>query len=101
MMRRRAVGRRPLARAAVIGGAGYMAGKSRARGQAAEQDQNEQIAQLQAEQAAMAQQQAPPAAAPADADPTTAELQRLAGLHQQGILTDDEFSAAKAKVLGI
>jgi hypothetical protein len=36
-----------------------------------------------------------------DADPTTAELQRLAGLHTQGILTDEEFAAAKAKVLGI
>ena len=103
MMRRRPMGRRPLARAAVIGGAGYMAGKSRARGQAAEQEQNQQIADLQAQQAA--QQQAPPpapVAGPApDADPTTAELQRLAGLHAQGILTDEEFAAAKAKVLGI
>jgi multidrug resistance efflux pump len=98
MMRRRAIGRRPLARAAVIGGAGYMAGKSRANSQAATQQQDAQIADLQAQQAAMAQQQAPQAA---DADPTTAELQRLAGLHQQGILTDEEFAAAKAKVLGI
>jgi hypothetical protein len=30
-----------------------------------------------------------------------AELQKLAGLHSQGILTDEEFAAAKAKVLGI
>jgi len=98
------MGRRPIARAAVIGGAGYMAGKSRARGQAAEQDQNQQIADLQADQQALAQQQVAPApiAGPApDADPTTAELQRLAGLHGQGILTDEEFTAAKAKVLGI
>jgi multidrug resistance efflux pump len=102
------MGRRPIARAAVIGGAGYMAGKSRAKGQAAEQEQNQQIAELQAQQAqqaAAAQPQAPvaaPVAGPApDADPTTAELQRLAGLHTQGILTDEEFAAAKAKVLGI
>ena len=108
MMRRRPMGRRPLARAAVIGGAGYMAGKSRAKGQAAEQEQNQQIADLQAQQAAQQQgayQQVPaaaPVAGPAhDADPTTAELQRLAGLHSQGILTDEEFAAAKAKVLGI
>lgn len=105
MMRRRPMGRRPLARAAVIGGAGYMAGKSRAKGQAAEQEQNQQIADLQAQQAAQQPQYAPapaPVAGPApDADPTTAELQRLAGLHSQGILTDEEFSAAKAKVLGI
>ena len=81
-----------------------MAGKSRARNQAAEQDQSAQIAQLQAEQAAMQQQQyqQAPAAAPAPAaDPQTAELERLAGLHQSGVLTDEEFTAAKAKVLGI
>ena len=105
MFRRRPMVRRPLARAAVVGGAGYMAGKSRARSQAAEQQQDAQIAELQQNQAAMAQQQAPPppppAAPAAEVDPTTAELQRLAGLHQQGILTDEEFSAAKAKVLGI
>lgn len=32
---------------------------------------------------------------------TTAELERLAQLHQSGALTDDEFSAAKSKLLGI
>jgi hypothetical protein len=40
----------------------------------------------------------PPAGAPVD---TTAELQKLADLKAQGILTDEEFSAAKAKLLGI
>jgi Short C-terminal domain len=47
-------------------------------------------------QAAQAQQ----AAAPAQADPN-AELQNLANLHAQGVLTDEEFAAAKAKILGI
>ena len=42
---------------------------------------------------------APPAAAPA-ADPMFAELQQLADLHASGVLTDAEFPAAKAKVLG-
>jgi len=28
------------------------------------------------------------------------QLQQLADLHQQGVLSDDEFAAAKAKVLG-
>jgi Short C-terminal domain len=53
-----------------------------------------------------AQQQA--AAAPAEAapaapavDPTMAELQNLANLHTAGVLSDEEFAAAKAKVLGI
>jgi len=57
------------------------------------------------EQQAAAQAYAPPpqAAAPAAApvDPTTAQLQKLAELHNQGILSDEEFSAAKAKALGI
>lgn len=45
----------------------------------------------------------PPAAAPAapaaDADPM-AQLERLAALHAQGALTDEEFAAQKAKLLG-
>jgi hypothetical protein len=28
------------------------------------------------------------------------QLAKLADLHQQGVLTDDEFAAAKAKLLG-
>jgi ABC-type xylose transport system substrate-binding protein len=40
-------------------------------------------------------QQAPPA------DDNTAELQNLAQLHTQGVLTDEEFAAAKAKLRGI
>ena len=49
----------------------------------------------------MAQQQAYAAQqAPAEPD-QNAELQNLANLHSQGVLTDEEFAAAKAKVLGI
>ncbi len=45
----------------------------------------------------------PRRAAPAapEVDPTTAQLQNLANLHAQGILSDEEFAAAKAKALGI
>jgi hypothetical protein len=39
---------------------------------------------------------APP---PAPADPVD-ELKRLAELHASGALTDEEFAAAKAKILG-
>lgn len=44
---------------------------------------------------------APPAAAPpAPAPPDTiTQLQQLGELHSQGILTDEEFAAQKAKVL--
>ncbi len=40
-----------------------------------------------------------PAAAPAEAD-VIAQLKQLGELHEQGILTDDEFAAQKAKLLG-
>ena len=47
---------------------------------------------------------APPPAAPpppaASADDAASELERLAALHQSGALSDDEFAAAKQKVLG-
>ena len=46
----------------------------------------------------MAQQQAQQ---PPPADDNVAELQNLAQLHSQGVLTDEEFAAAKAKLLGI
>ena len=66
----------------------------------------EQDAQAQAQQQAQQQQYAPqPVAAPVPAAPAddeqTAKLQELASLHKQGVLTDEEFAAAKAKVLGI
>ena len=34
-------------------------------------------------------------------DDATAKLQNLAKLHAQGVLTDEEFAAGKAKILGI
>jgi uncharacterized membrane protein YebE (DUF533 family) len=48
-------------------------------------------------------QAAPPQAAPAPAAPadSTAELERLAKLHESGALNDEEFAAAKAKLLGL
>lgn len=104
MMRRRGPGL--LMTAVVVGGAANMGAKSAQRGQAAAQQeaaQNAQIAELQAQQAAAA----PPApvvaaapVAPAE-DPTIAQLQQLAALHSQGILTDEEFAAKKAQLLGI
>jgi hypothetical protein len=68
----------------------------------AEQDQR--ISDLEQQQAPQAA--APPAAAPAPAPAQAGgssmldQLNQLAELHQQGTLTDEEFSAAKAKLLG-
>jgi hypothetical protein len=42
---------------------------------------------------------APPPPAPPD-DSLTAELERLATLRDRGVLTDQEFAAAKGKLLG-
>ncbi|MDH3708124.1 MAG: SHOCT domain-containing protein [Acidimicrobiia bacterium] len=41
----------------------------------------------------------PPPPAADDADDNIAQLERLAKLKEQGILTDDEFAAEKAKIL--
>jgi hypothetical protein len=49
------------------------------------------------------EQYPPPAPAPAPAAPAPdpiAQLKELAELKQQGILTDEEFAAQKAKLLG-
>ena len=41
-----------------------------------------------------------PAAPEAGGSSIVDQLNQLAGLHQQGVLTDDEFAAAKAKLIG-
>jgi Short C-terminal domain len=99
MMRRR-VGRPGLvgtmARTAVVAGTA---------GAVVHHQQNKYAAQDQqaGEAAAYEQQQAAAAAAPAaPAAPTvdvTGELQKLADLKAQGILTEEEFAAQKAKIL--
>jgi hypothetical protein len=58
------------------------------------------VAQQQAAMGVAAQQAAAAPAAPAAGTDIVAELQKLAALHDQGILSDDEFAGAKAKLLG-
>ena len=41
-----------------------------------------------------------PAPAPTSFDEMTAQLKQLAGLKDQGILTDEEFATQKARILG-
>jgi hypothetical protein len=48
---------------------------------------------------APAEEQAQAAYAPPPADPAD-ELEHLGQLHESRVLTDEEFSAAKAKILG-
>jgi len=98
--------RRPLLRAAVVGGGAYMAGKSHARHsmerQQYEDDQDARISDVEQQQSSYQQPpaQAPAAQAPAQPSPMIDQLNQLAALHQQGVLTDDEFAAAKAKLIG-
>jgi hypothetical protein len=101
------LGRR-VARAAVVGGVAYHAGKVRAQNQAAEDDQEARLEALEAQQQPQYQDQQqyqappPPPAPAAAAEPDyTEELSQLAKLHEQGILTDDEFAAKKKEILGI
>jgi hypothetical protein len=91
-------------RAAVVGGGAYVAGRSMGRRaeqqQQAEGDQDQRISDLEQQQQQTApapQEQAPAAAA---TSPMIDQLNQLAALHQQGILSDDEFTAAKAKLFG-
>ena len=94
--------RRPLMRAAVVGGGAYVAGRHMANKSAEqsqqEAEQNERLSDLEQQQAPPAPAQQAPA--PAASSPMLDELNQLATLHQQGVLTDDEFTAAKAKLLG-
>jgi Short C-terminal domain len=116
-----------VARTAVIAGtatavSGHMVDKRNQKAAAQQQEINEsqQVADMQAQldamQAQQAQQAMAPAAAPAYAAPAPAyaapapaapagadiagQLQQLATLKAQGILSDAEFEAAKAKILG-
>jgi hypothetical protein len=80
---------RMAARTAVVAGTATAVSGRVQRRQAARYD--EQDAQQYAEQV-------PP---PPQEDDATAQLQNLSNLHAQGVLTDEEFAAAKAKILGI
>ena len=90
------------ARTAVVAGtatavSGRVAHRQNERWAAQDQaDYEQQMGQqAMAQQQYEAQQPAQPASDP------NAELQNLANLHTQGVLTDEEFAAAKAKILGI
>ena len=119
--------RRPLLRAAAVGGTAYVAGKHMANKQAEQQytdeDQEARLSALEQQQAAGYGQppppgygqppppgygppppgygQSPPAEPGPAAGPSIADqLNQLVELHNQGALTDEEFATAKASVLG-
>jgi hypothetical protein len=83
--------RRPLLGAAMIGGTAYAVGKNAQRNQEQEASEEEQMAAPEDQAAAPA-----PAAGPSD---LAAKLTELKGLVDQGVLTEEEFTAAKQKLL--
>jgi hypothetical protein len=105
-----------VARTAVIAGTAtavsggmmrHSANKQQQQAEAQAYEQQQAAAAQQAQIDAAVQQQmaaqaaaapAPDAAAPAE-DPTITKLKELAALHDQGILSDEEFASAKAKLL--
>jgi Short C-terminal domain len=89
---------RMAARTAVVAGTATAVSGRVQRRQAAKWDQQEYEQQ---QRYAQEPQYAQPAPAPEPEDDSTAQLQKLAALHTQGVLTDEEFAAAKAKILGI
>ncbi len=94
-------------RTAVVAGTATAVSGRVARRQANKYDQQADAQAYQQQQAAAPPPQqyaapppAPVAAAPAP-DDDMSKLQDLAKLHGQGVLSDEEFAAAKAKILGI
>ena len=89
---------RMAARTAVVAGTATAVSGRVARRQSAKYDAQDQ---QQYDEQQPQQEYAEPAPAAPEQDDQVAKLQDLAELHKQGILSDDEFAAAKAKILGI
>jgi uncharacterized membrane protein YebE (DUF533 family) len=86
---------RMAARTAVVAGTATAVSGRIARRQARKYDQQAEPEPAPQTLPPEAGQAAPPE------DDLTAKVQQLAALHSQGLLTDEEFAAAKAKALGI
>jgi hypothetical protein len=92
---------RGMARTAVVAGTATAVSNRVSRRQAQRWQQQgyyDEPQQQQQYQEPPPQQYAPPPPEPA-ADPIE-QLKQLGALHEQGILTDEEFAAQKAKILG-
>ncbi len=92
---------RGVARTAVVAGTATAVSNGVSRRQVGrwqKKSQEEQAAQQPAQQAA--QPPAPQPSAEDDMNQKVAALKQLADLKDQGILTEEEFAAQKAKILG-
>src|SRR3954452_892677 len=90
--------RRPLMRAAMVGGVAYHAGKKVQQGREQDADTEARLEDLEYQQSTAAQ--APPApAAGGISDTAIQQLQKLTELKSQGIHPDAEFEEQKRKLL--
>ena len=84
----------------MMGGGQQQAAAQQAAAEQAAAEQ--QMAEMQAQQAAFESQQAAQVAPAADSlDAQLVQIQKLAVLKEQGLLTEEEFTAKKAQILGI
>ena len=90
---------RGMARTAVVAGTATAVSNRVSRRQAERWQQQDYEQQPPPQEYAAPPEPTAPAASPSD--PTVAELERLAGLKSQGLINDEEFAAAKAKLLGL
>jgi hypothetical protein len=90
--------RRPIARAAMVGGAAYYAGKRRQDSMYREEDQEMRLQELEARQS-METPVAPAPAAGGGGGDTIEQLKQLGELKDSGVLTEAEFEVQKQKIL--
>ena len=98
-MRRRRIGRVAVGSAVMAGTAGAVHHHQQKKWAEDDYEQQQEMYDQQMEQ----EQYAPPpqpAPAPAQEVDVVSQLERLADLKDQGILTEEEFAAQKAKLLG-
>jgi hypothetical protein len=93
--------RRPLARAALVGGVAYHAGKKVEQGREQDAMTEQRLEELEYQQQAQAAAAPAPAAPAGGMSPEVIEqLKQLAQLKDQGVLTEEEFDQQKRKLLG-
>ena len=98
-MRRRRVGRVAVGSAVIAGTAGAVHHHQDKKYAQEDYEQQQEMYEQQ-EQYAPPPEQAPPPPADPPQDDVVSQLERLAALKDQGILTEEEFAAQKAKLLG-
>jgi hypothetical protein len=91
--------RRPLLRAAMVGGAGYVAGRNVAERSQQQATQDEEMDEVQRAQSGQAVPAAPRPSAASSVSERADALMKLKGLLDSGVLTQEEFETQKSQIL--